>query len=108
LTRAPPPPGGATSSGSCWSRDAWDALVEQHGYALLEAWLRAAIEAGEVDPLPVPALVRLLGAVLAEASLVIARAADPAAARRDVGVAVDTVLRGVQRQQAAAENPVSP
>lgn len=77
--------------------DIWDGLVEQYGYALLEAWLRQAMAAGEIDETPVTALVRLLGALLTQASLYIARADDPAAARADAGVAVDRLLAGLQR-----------
>lgn len=76
--------------------DAWSGLVEQHGLGLLRTWLQMAIDEGQIDPLPVDPLARLVGALVAEASLYIARAPDPADARRDAGVTLDRILSGLR------------
>jgi AcrR family transcriptional regulator len=77
--------------------DAWSDLVEQHGLGLLRTWLQLAIDDGQIDPLPVDPLARLLGALVAEASLYIARAPDPTRARRQAGVTLDRILSGLRR-----------
>jgi AcrR family transcriptional regulator len=76
--------------------DAWSDLVEQHGLGLLRTWLQLAIDNGQIDPLPVDPLARLLGALLAEASLHIARAPDPTRARRQAGLTLDRILSGLR------------
>ncbi len=75
---------------------AWTDLVEQHGLGLLRAWLRRAIDDGQIDPLPADPLARLLAALLGEASLYIAQATDPARARREAGAALDRILSGLR------------
>jgi AcrR family transcriptional regulator len=75
---------------------AWDQLVERYGRALLEEWLTRAITAGDMDPVPVRPLARLLIAMLTEASLAIAAAADPAATRADLGVTLTRLLDGMR------------
>jgi AcrR family transcriptional regulator len=75
---------------------AWTDLVEQHGLGLLRALLRRAIDDGQIDPLPVDPLARLLAALIGEASLYIAQAPHPAAARRDAGAALDRILSGLR------------
>jgi AcrR family transcriptional regulator len=76
--------------------DAWSDLVEQHGLGLLRTWLQRAMDDGQIDPLPVDPLARLVGALVAEASLYIARAPDPARARREVGLTLDRILSGLR------------
>lgn len=73
----------------------WSDLVEQLGLGLLRTWLQRAIEDGEIDPLPVDPLARLLAALIAEASLYIAQAPDPARARREAGATIDRILSGL-------------
>jgi AcrR family transcriptional regulator len=75
---------------------AWDQLVERYGRALLEEWLTRAITSGDMDPVPVRPLARLLIAMLTEASLAIAAAADPAATRADLGVTLTRLLDGMR------------
>jgi len=75
---------------------AWTDLVEQHGLGLLRALLRRAIDDGQIDPLPVDPLARLLAALIGEASLYIAQATDPARARREAGAAIDRILSGLR------------
>jgi AcrR family transcriptional regulator len=76
--------------------DAWDSLVEQYGRSMLEQWLERCVGTGDLEGLPVAALARLLIAMLTEASLAIARAQDPAAARDDLGVVLDRILTGLR------------
>ena len=75
---------------------AWTDLVEQHGLGLLRDLLRRAIDDGQIDPLPVDPLARLLAALIGEASLYIAQATDPARARREAGAALDRILSGLR------------
>ena len=76
-------------------RDAWEDLVGRHGYGLLGEWLERAADQEAIPRLPVAALTRLLAAVIAEASLYIARAGDPVQARGEVGEVVDRILGGL-------------
>lgn len=75
---------------------AWAALVDAHGLGLLQDWLAQAVEGGQIDPLPIEPLARLLSALIAEASLLIARADDPAEARRLAGLTIERILLGLQ------------
>jgi AcrR family transcriptional regulator len=75
--------------------DAWEELVERYGRGILEEWLNRSMEAGELAAVPVRALARLLIAMLTEASLAIARSADPAQARAELGVVLDRLLTGL-------------
>jgi AcrR family transcriptional regulator len=76
--------------------DAWEDLVERYGRSILEEWLARCVQAGDLDPVPVRSLARLLIAMLTEASLAIARAADPAAERAELGEVIDRVLAGLR------------
>jgi AcrR family transcriptional regulator len=76
--------------------DAWDDLVERYGRSILEEWLTRCVQAGDLDPVPVRSLARLLIAMLTEASLAIAVAADPAAERAELGAVLDRVLAGLR------------
>lgn len=75
---------------------AWAAQVERHGLALLRQWLADAMDRGEIERLPPGPLASLLTAVIAQASLDIARAGDQPAARREVGATLDRLLTGLQ------------
>jgi AcrR family transcriptional regulator len=76
--------------------DAWEALVERYGRSILEEWLARCVQAGDLDAVPVRSLARLLIAMLTEASLAIARAADPAAERAELGAVLDRLLVGLR------------
>ncbi|HEY6499538.1 MAG TPA: TetR/AcrR family transcriptional regulator [Streptosporangiaceae bacterium] len=76
--------------------DAWDELVERYGRGILEEWLDRCVEAGDLQPVPVPALARLLIAMLTEASLAIARSSAPAETRAEFGTVLDRVLVGLR------------
>ena len=74
----------------------WEELVDRYGRGLLEEWLARAIEAGDLAPVPTGALARLLIAMLTEASLTIASAADPATTRAELGEVLDRLLNGLR------------
>jgi AcrR family transcriptional regulator len=75
---------------------AWNDLVEQHGLGLLRTWLQRAIDDGQIDPLPVDPLARLLAALIAEASLYIAQAPANERARLEAGATIDRILSGLR------------
>lgn len=77
--------------------DAWDQLVERYGRSILEEWLSRAVTAGDIEPVPVRSLARLLIAMLAEASLAIADAGDPAATRAEMVITLGRLLSGLRR-----------
>ena len=75
---------------------AWSDLVEQHGLGLLRTWLQRAIDDGQIDPLPIDPLARLLAALIGEASLYIGQAPEPDRARREAGATIDRILSGLR------------
>jgi AcrR family transcriptional regulator len=76
--------------------DAWDELVDRYGRSLLEEWLSRAVSAGDIQPVPLQPLARLIIAMLTEASLAIARSADPAQTRAEMGATLDRLLTGLR------------
>jgi len=85
--------------------NAWDALVEEHGYLLLAETLTEAIREGRIERLPVPPLTRMLAALISEASLYIARADDHDRAREEAGAVLDRLLAGLAVQDPPAPVP---
>jgi AcrR family transcriptional regulator len=75
--------------------DAWDELVDRYGRGILEEWLNRCVAAGDLEAVPVPALARLLIAMLTEASLAIARSAVPSQTRAELGIVLDRLLTGL-------------
>jgi AcrR family transcriptional regulator len=76
----------------------WEAFREidaRHGLGLLKAALRAAIDAGAIEPAPVDALAHLLVGALNEAAMVVARAPAPDRARREAAEGVERMLAGI-------------
>jgi AcrR family transcriptional regulator len=59
-----------------WER--WREIAAANGLGLIEASLIAAIEAGEIRPLPVKPTAHLLLGALDEAAMLVARSSDPA------------------------------
>ena len=80
--------------------ETWEDLVDRFGRTLLEDWLARAVQAGDVDPIPTGALARLVIAMLTDASLAIARSADPALTRADMGAVLDRLLTGLRPAKA--------
>ena len=78
----------------------WHEIEARYGLGLIEAALRAAIEAGQLRDLPVSELaVALLGALI-EAALQLARSGDPEAARERTAGVLRALLEGLRTQPA--------
>lgn len=54
------------------------------------------MSAGDIQPVPVQPLARLIIAMLTEASLAIGRSADPAQTREQMGATLDRLLTGLR------------
>ena len=76
--------------------EALRALGERYGLGAIQAALHNAVETGAVAPQPVRPLAHLLLGALEEAGLLIARADDVAAARREVGATLDRLLESLR------------
>jgi AcrR family transcriptional regulator len=76
----------------------WDSRRDfaRYGLGLIRNGLQMAMDEGSMDAQPVEPLAHLLRAVLSEGALLIARAEDHAAARAEVGAAVDRLLEGLR------------
>jgi AcrR family transcriptional regulator len=77
----------------------WDELrrIEAHrGLALMSTALGDAMDAGQLERQSVKPLARLILGALTEASLAIARDAEPAQARIQMGAAVTRLIRGLR------------
>jgi AcrR family transcriptional regulator len=73
--------------------DRWREIGAANGLGLIEASLGAAIEAGEIRPLPVKPLAHLLLGALDEAAMLVARDEDPVA-RAEVTATLNALLDG--------------
>lgn len=73
--------------------DRWREIGAANGLGLIEASLGAAIEAGEIRPLPVKPLAHLLLGALDEAAMLVARDEDPVA-RAEVTATLGALLDG--------------
>jgi AcrR family transcriptional regulator len=80
--------------------DRWRAIAAEHGLGLIEASLRAAIEAGEIEAQPVRPLAHILMGALDEAAMLVARAEDPEAMRAQVRRTLDSLLAGLRADRA--------
>jgi AcrR family transcriptional regulator len=79
-----------------WER--WREVAAANGLGLIEASLVAAIEAGELRPLPVGPTAHLLLGALDEAAMMVARAEDPAT-RAEVTAVLGSLLDGFAAPQ---------
>jgi AcrR family transcriptional regulator len=74
----------------------WREIGNRHGLGLVTGGLQAAIDAGRIVPADVHTLAHVLLSALAEASLLIASADDPAAARVEVERTLMVILDGLR------------
>lgn len=74
----------------------WREIDARYGLRLVSAALRAAMDAGVLAAQPVEPLAQLLLAAMAEAGLMVATAADPAAARAEVEGPLRALLEGLR------------
>jgi AcrR family transcriptional regulator len=77
-----------------WER--WRELDQAYGLGLVQAALAVAIDAGALRAVPLEPLAHVLMGGLVEAGLLVATAPDPAAARREVGDALDAIIDGLR------------
>ena len=70
----------------------WREIGMRYGMGLVEAVLKAAIDAGQLAPQPVRGLAHVLIGAVDEAALYVATAEDQAAARAEVGAVLDGLL----------------
>jgi AcrR family transcriptional regulator len=73
----------------------WREIDERYGLGLIIAGLRMGMDAGRLRREPVRPLAHLMLAAMGEAGMVIANAADPTAARRDIEPALIGLLDGL-------------
>jgi len=78
--------------------DRWREIAAEHGLGLIEATLRAAIEAGAIAEQPVRPLAHVLMGALDEAAMLVARADDPERMRAEVGRTLDALLVGLSAE----------
>jgi AcrR family transcriptional regulator len=79
--------------------EAWREIEARYGLALVRAGLQAVMDAGIIERQPVEPLAHLILGALMEAGMVIARAEDVDAARKEVGESVERVLEGLRIKQ---------
>jgi AcrR family transcriptional regulator len=79
--------------------EVWRSIDSEHGLGLLEAALQNAIDAGALMPVPARSVAHVLIAALDEAAMVVARAEDQKAARKEMGTTVRRLLDGLRGPQ---------
>jgi AcrR family transcriptional regulator len=80
----------------------WREVDMRHGLGLISAGLQGGMDAGVLRVQPVLPLAHMLLAALSEAGLIVATAADPAAAREEVE---PTILGMIESLRATPEAP---
>lgn len=78
----------------------WREIEEKYGLAIVRAGLQSVVDAGYIEDQPIEPLAHLLLGALTEGGLVIARAGDREAARREVGEGLDRILQGLRKEPA--------
>jgi AcrR family transcriptional regulator len=78
--------------------EAWHEIEARYGLAVVEGALQAAVEAGEMRPLPVPELALMLLGAFTEGALQLARAPDPRAASPRTAHAMKALIEGLRAQ----------
>ncbi|HEX2015317.1 MAG TPA: helix-turn-helix domain-containing protein [Solirubrobacteraceae bacterium] len=76
----------------------WDGFRDvalRHGLGVTEALLQAAMDAGQLDPLPRRALAHIFIGALDEAAMAVATAPDQQAARAEVAEVLHALLAGL-------------
>jgi len=86
----------------------WEARghIARYGLALIRRGLQNAIDQRLIEPQPIEPLAHILRAALSEGALFIARAEDQAAARAEVGAAIERLLEGLRRRRKPAARSV--
>ena len=74
----------------------WRSIGEQAGLGLVQGVLEAAMEAGVISRQPARPLAHILIGALDEAAMLVTRADDVQAARREVGETIESLLAGLR------------
>lgn len=77
-----------------WER--WREVQTRYGLGLIEAALGAAIEAGQVKPLPLEELAGAMFGTLIEAALIVSRADDQQAALERMALVLASLMEGLR------------
>ena len=77
----------------------WREVGFRHGLGLVQATLQAAMDAGQLERQPVDVLAHLLIGSLDEAAMLVARAEDVTATRREVGRTIARHLEGLRPRE---------
>jgi len=80
-----------------WQR--WREIGQRYGLGLVQATVQAAIDAGQIEPQPARPLAHILIGALDEAAMLVARADDVEATRREVGDALERFLEALRRRK---------
>lgn len=75
--------------------DRWREIAAKYGLGMVEATLRAAMDAGEIPEQPARPLAHVLMGALDEAAMLVARADDPETMRVEVGRTLELLLAGL-------------
>jgi AcrR family transcriptional regulator len=75
---------------------AWREIASKYGLALVQFSLQSLIDAGLIEDQPVDPLAHLVIGALSEAAVVIAQADDTAAARAEMGAALERLMAGLR------------
>lgn len=75
--------------------EAWHDVGTRYSFGLLVAGLAALAQAGAIRNHSIEPLAHLIQGALVRAGMVLARAADPAMARADLGAELDALLAGL-------------
>jgi AcrR family transcriptional regulator len=84
---------------------AWREIASKYGFALVQVSLQSLVDAGLIDDEPVDPLAHLVIGALSEAAVVIANAEDTAAARAEMGAAVERLMNGLATRSGARARP---
>lgn len=74
----------------------WRDAEETYAFGVVRSALAGLVESGEIEPLPVDALARVVFGALSAGATAIAGAPDPQKARAEVGECVERVLAGLR------------
>ncbi|MDA3626874.1 TetR/AcrR family transcriptional regulator [Saccharopolyspora sp. WRP15-2] len=77
-----------------WER--WRAAEESYTFGVVRAAVAGLIESGEIDPLPIDALARVVFGSLSAGATAIAASSTPKEARADIGACIERVLQGLR------------
>jgi AcrR family transcriptional regulator len=80
----------------------WREIEATYGLALVRMGLESVMEAGLIERQPLEPLAHLMLGALGEAGLMIARADDQQAARREMGKSVERLLEGLRVHEKGA------